>query len=157
MIVVFEYVLLGQSEVDHVYFAGLLPMPHHEVVRFDISVDKASAMDELNAFQHLVAHHECGFEIELLTGLVEDVFQGLATQIHHHHVVLPLTTHVVNTRETQIHASVFCLQRTQDLAFVEQLRALGCRLLQLDCVLRVVLSVESEEDFSEGTRSQLLR
>lgn len=46
--------LLGEPKVDHVELVAMAADAHQEVVRFDITVDEAFAVDELHAAQHLI-------------------------------------------------------------------------------------------------------
>ena len=157
VVVVLEHILLGQSEVNHVNFTGLLAVAHNKVVRFDISVYKRLVVDKLDAFDHLVPHHESGLEVELLPRLVEQIFQRFAAQVHHHHVVLAFGTYVIDVGEAVVGRGVLALQGAQYFALVEELRAFGGGLFQLDRIFGVILGVEGEEDLPEGPRAQLLR
>ena len=113
-------------------------------------------MDVFDPLQHLVTHHQSGLQVVFLTAHVEQVLKRLPAEVHHHHVVLPLRTHVIHTREASIDCGVV-LQTAQDLRLVEELGALGGRLLQFDRVLGVVFDVQRHEDLPEGARPQLLR
>mmetsp|Transcript_45656 Transcript_45656/g.128936 ORF Transcript_45656/g.128936 Transcript_45656/m.128936 type:complete len:285 (-) Transcript_45656:452-1306(-) len=55
-------VLLGQSEIDDVHNLCLLAESDEEVVGLDIAMDEVLGVDVLDAVQHLVGEHECGFE-----------------------------------------------------------------------------------------------
>lgn len=59
-------------------------------------------MDELDPLDHLDSNHEGGLEIELAANVDINIFQRLAEQIHHHHIVLFLTAAVVHPRDTVI-------------------------------------------------------
>lgn len=46
--------LLGETEVNHVQLVAMPPDAHQEVVRLDVSVDEALAVDKFHATQHLI-------------------------------------------------------------------------------------------------------
>lgn len=46
--------LLGETEVDHVELVAVPPDAHQKIVRLDVTVDEALAMDELHATKHLI-------------------------------------------------------------------------------------------------------
>ena len=154
--IVLQFVLLGQSEVDHIDLTRFLPVTGHKIIRLNVTVDVLPPMHVLDPLQHLVPHHEGGLQVVLLTAHVEKVLQGLTAEVHHHHVVLPLRADVVDVGEAGIDGGVV-LETAQYLGLVEELRALGGGLLQFDGVLRVVFDVERHEDLPEGPRPQLLR
>lgn len=46
--------LLRKTKVDHVQLVAVTTDTHKEIIRLDVTVDEAFAVDELHAAQHLV-------------------------------------------------------------------------------------------------------
>lgn len=60
---------------------------NEEVVRFDVTMNDALFMDNLDSLDHLDCNVENGLEVELAAALLEQVLEGLTEQIHDHNVV----------------------------------------------------------------------
>lgn len=52
MLLLFAYIPLGQSEINHINFSDVLPPADEEIVRFDISVEYSSGVYKFDEFQH---------------------------------------------------------------------------------------------------------
>jgi uncharacterized protein (UPF0264 family) len=120
---VFEQVSFGESEVYNVDSFGILAASDDKIVGFDIAVDVALVVDELDAFDHLQAHHQGGFEVEAAAVVDEEVLEGLAEQVHHHHVVLVLGADVVGVRDAVIDCVVVAGELREYSGLIEELQA----------------------------------
>jgi hypothetical protein len=73
------------NDVDSVF--GLIVTTNEEVVRFDITVDNALFMDNFDPLDHLNGDMQDSLEVEFATALLEQVFERLSEQVHHHNMV----------------------------------------------------------------------
>ena len=79
---------LSETKIDNVDGVfGLIVTTNEEVVRFDITVDNALFMDNLDPLDHLNGDVQDSLEVEFATALLEQVFERLSEQVHHHNVV----------------------------------------------------------------------
>ena len=63
---------------------------HKEIVRLDVSVYEAFAVDVLDSWDQLISKQEHSFQTESSRAEVEEVLQARAQQLHHHHVEVAL-------------------------------------------------------------------
>ena len=63
---------------------------HKEIVRLDVSVYEAFAVDVLDSWDQLISKQEHSFQTESSGAEVEEVLQARAQQLHHHHVEVAL-------------------------------------------------------------------
>lgn len=64
------------------------------------------AMDEFYPLDHLIADHKGCLKIKSSSIVNKKIFQGLAEQVHYHHIVLSFTRTVVDVGDTEICGSV---------------------------------------------------
>ena len=81
-------VALGQPEVDDENFIGGLVQSHAEVVGLDIAMYEMPVVDVLDPGDHLVDEHQHGLQGELPEGLIEEILEGRAHEIHNEDVVV---------------------------------------------------------------------
>lgn len=58
-----------------------------EVVRFNVTMNDALLMHNLDSLDHLYGNVENGLEVELAAALLEQIFKRLTEQIHDHNVI----------------------------------------------------------------------
>lgn len=63
-------------------------------------------MDEFYPLDHLIANHKGCLKIKSSSIVNKKIFQGLAEQVHDHHIVLSFTRTVVHVWDTKICGSV---------------------------------------------------
>jgi hypothetical protein len=81
-------VAFGESEVEDEDAVGRLVQSDAEVVGLDVAVDEVPVVDVLDAGDHLVHQHQHRLQRQLAQGLLEQVLQRRAHQVHHQHVVV---------------------------------------------------------------------
>ena len=102
MISVFLDVLLGQSEINHEYFAAVLMRPNQEILRLDIPMNELFGMDILQPCDDLLANKNDGLQIELSVAFLEEIFDGGSKKIHNHDIVLLILAVVINPWQSDI-------------------------------------------------------
>ena len=120
-------VLLGETEVDNVDLVTPLTDTHEEVVRLNVTVDKALGVDVLNAADQLVGEEEDGLEREFAVAEVEEIFEGGAEEIEDHGVVVTLGAEPPDERNADAAS-----ERLVDAGLILELRVLGLDGLKLD-------------------------
>ena len=81
------FICLCEPKIDdvHVVTSRLRPT-YQEVIRFNIAVNDALIVDFFDAFDHLDADVQNGFQIETAFARLEQVLNRGAKQVHHHDV-----------------------------------------------------------------------
>ena len=77
----------GEAQIRHINPIPLLPHTHQEVLGFDVSMDDTLGMHIFQTMNELVGEDQHGFERELATAEVEQVFQTRSQKIKHHRVI----------------------------------------------------------------------
>ncbi len=75
-------VSFGQSEIDEEDLVTGFIESHTEVIWFYVSMYEVSVVDVFDSSDHLVDDHQDSFEGELSKGVLEEVFERGAHQIH---------------------------------------------------------------------------
>ena len=63
-----------QAEIDQMNNVWVVAKPHHDIVRFQISMNHVQTMHVLKALKKLIENHEGGFVAELSATELEEVF-----------------------------------------------------------------------------------
>lgn len=71
-------VSLRQSKINNVQFVSFLRCSYQKIIRFNVSVDESFRMNVLDTSDHTIGQHQCRFQTEFLTKLVEQILQGWA-------------------------------------------------------------------------------
>lgn len=96
-------VAFGQPEVNNVDLVlGEFGATNEEVVGLDVPVDNALFVHFLDALHELDGDEEAGFQVEGALARREEVFQGGAQHVHHHHVEGLVRTAVVRPDVVQL-------------------------------------------------------
>lgn len=66
---------------------GLIVASNKEVVRFDVTMNDALFVNNLDSLDHLYSNMKYGLEIKLAAALLEQVFERLTEQVHNHDVI----------------------------------------------------------------------
>ena len=86
----------GEPKVDNINVMLLFADADQKVVRFDVSVQKVTRVDELVPLQHLVGEHQDCLEGEFTFTVVEQVLQAGTQQIDDHHVIITFDSEPVD-------------------------------------------------------------
>ena len=96
--------LFSQSEIDEEKFITMSAYSHEKIVRFNVSVDEVSVMNEFNAVYHLVSQHQHRFHGEpsqaAIRAGIEQILQRWPQQIHNQDVVVTFRTIPANVWNT---------------------------------------------------------
>jgi len=71
-------VSFGQTKIDNVDQMTSSTHTHQKVIRFDVSVNERSGMDEFQAGKQLIGEEQYGFETKLTIAIVEEILKGWA-------------------------------------------------------------------------------
>lgn len=83
---------LGESKVNYVdEIFCLLITTNEEVIRFDVSMENTLCVDTLYQSDHLNGNHTSCAQVELVLAMLEEAFQALSEQVHHHNMKLITT------------------------------------------------------------------
>lgn len=63
----------GQSNISHIELVPLLAVAHPQIIRLDISMNKAFGMNKLKAKDKLVRKHKYCLERELPTTVIQEI------------------------------------------------------------------------------------
>jgi hypothetical protein len=99
----------------------------YEIRGFNITMNQMSRMHEFDAFEHLIGHHEDGFQGKTTTALVELIFQGRTQQIHDHEIVTILRSKVMDLGKARS-----ILEFPIHLVFVTELRTASAVFFEFD-------------------------
>lgn len=120
-------IFFRQAKIDDMYRGATSSYTHHEIVRFDVSVDERAAVDVLDPADHLQRQHNHRLEGELPVTVVEQVLQGRTQKIDHHRIVLSFLAEPPDERYANTSAQIFIHPR-----LVVQLRVFRPDGLQFD-------------------------
>ena len=159
MLAVGRFEAFGEAEIDDVdRVLGLVVTANQEVVGLDVTMDDALLVDDLDTLDHLHGDVQDGFEVELATALLEEIFEGLTEQVHNHDVVHLAVLGLLVTNEVQIWNRRLAAQLVDEFGLPEEHDML--------LVLDGLLNLGSEEitglplfnfvELTEGTATKLL-
>ena len=74
----------------------MLPASDQEIMRLDITMQNSSAVYILKPINHLHRTKQYGHLAKATVAVDEELFQREAQQIHDHHIVIVLSSEVVN-------------------------------------------------------------
>ena len=143
-------VALRQAEIDDVNVVLFLSNADEEVIWLYVSVQEVTGVHELDALEHLVSQHEHGLQRKLALAVIEEILEGGAQEVEHHHVVVSLDSEPVDVRNSDP-----ALEYSVELGFVEQLGVLGSDWLELNGDLFVGLDVGPVVNISKSTATEL--
>lgn len=149
------HVFLGQPKIYNEYPVAVLVGPDRKVVWFDISVDDSFGVDELHSLDHLVSNHQDGLQAELLITDVEEGFERFTQQVHHHHILVPLYSVVVNLGNSLRQNSGVRMEPKVNFALCVKLLVPLIYILDLYCHLKFTFDVHGPPNLSERTFAQL--
>ena len=124
--IVFHDKPFGKPEVNHINLVLVGSSADQEIVGFDISMQYPSLMDKLDQLEHFESDHDAGFEGEFAVASVEHIFEGLAQVVHDHHIIISLSSDVVDLGDVDFFPDFLGLDELSDeLGLVEELRSFG--------------------------------
>lgn len=152
-------VALSETEIDDVDgVLGLVVASHQEVVRLDVSMDDTFLVNDLDSLDHLHSDMQDSLKIELSAALLEQVFERLTEQVHHHDVVHLTVFSLLVSHEVEVRHGGLSSQLVNQFGLPEQHDVLLVLhgLLHLGSKVVSGLSLLDFVKLSESTASELL-
>ena len=94
------FITFTKSEIDHVADITLVAVAHEEVVRFHVTVNEVVGVHVLKAGDHLIGQHAHGLQCELTAAVLEQIFEGMAEELHDHGLVIAFNSVPLNFGNT---------------------------------------------------------
>ena len=100
----------GHAKIDNVDEVGSpgVGLANKEVVWFDVSVNKRLFMDGLDAGNHLLSHHDGGFESEAAAAPLKQILKRWTKEVNDENVMQAFLAKVIDTWARRRIQQEFC-------------------------------------------------
>lgn len=146
-------VLLCHAKIDNVDEVGSpgVGLANKEVVWFDVSVNKRLFMDGLDAGNHLLSHHDGGFEGEAAAAPLKQILKRWTKEVNDENVMQAFLAKVIDTWDADASNKNFVRP-----VFVAKLGGVGLFRFELDSNLLVVKKVGAFKKDTERSLANFL-